>query len=217
MNDREQTGARAQAFFDALWKRGDYWQLESSPFEREKYAHELGVISGRRYARALEIGCGAGAFTRLLADTVDHLIAVDISAIAIERGRALLVGRPSIEFRVANVMATDLAEQGPWDLVVMNETIYYLGWLYSFFEVAWLASRLFSATSEGGRFLMANTSSEVAGYLMRPALIRTYRDVFINIGFKVEREEIFQGTKDDVPLEVLVSLFTKPPHATVGT
>jgi hypothetical protein len=117
-----------------------------------------------------------------------------------------------VDYRVANIMDYDLNKGRPWDLVVMSETICYLGWLHSFFEVGWLAAELFAATRSGGRFLMANTQSGIGiddEYLMRPWLIRTYRDLFLNVGYQLEVEEIFQGIKNGVNLEVLISLMTK--------
>jgi hypothetical protein len=114
-----------------------------------------------------------------------------------------------VSFRVANIMEYDAQAEGPWDLVVMSETICYLGWLYSFFELGWLAAQLFEATAAGGRLIMANTCGGVDEYLMRPSLIRTYRDLFVNVGYGVEAEEIFQGTKNDVQIEVLITLFEK--------
>jgi SAM-dependent methyltransferase len=207
-SDREDAGQRARSFFDDLWQQGDYWALETSAFEQEKYAREIALLAGHRYPRVLEIGCGAGAFTRLLADLSDHVLAVDVSAAAIQRARG--VTRSNVEFREANIMETDLELEGTWDLVVMSETIYYLGWLYSFFDVHWLARRLFAVMTDGGRFLMANTFGDSVGYLLRPSLIRTYRDLFVNEGFRVAREEIFCGTKEGTPLEVLISVFEKP-------
>ena len=41
---------------------------------------------------------------------------------------------PAVEFRVANVMEFNPRSEGPWDLVVMNEMICFLGWLYPFFQ-----------------------------------------------------------------------------------
>jgi hypothetical protein len=122
----------------------------------------------------------------------------------------------TVEYRVANVMDYDPHADGPWDLVVMSETIYYLGWLYPFFDVGWLAFQLFEATREGGRLLMANTCGGVEDYLLRPWLIRTYRDLFLNVGYGLEAEEALRGTKDDVPLEVLISVFVKHPEQAVG-
>jgi predicted TPR repeat methyltransferase len=206
--NHEDAGERARSFFDGLWQQGDYWALESSAFEQEKYARAIALLAGRRYPRVLEIGCGAGAFTRLLADLSDHVLALDVSAAAIERAHGVI--RANVEFRVANIMETEPESEGPWDLVVMSETIYYVGWLYSFFDVDWLARRLFATVTDGGRFLMANTFGDSVGYLLRPSLIRTYRDLFVNEGFRVEREEIFRGTKEGTPLEVLLSMFEKP-------
>ena len=78
-------GETNRQFFEDLWKRGDYWQLESDPFEAAKYAKQMELIAGRRYGRALEIGCGAGVFTRMLATVCDRVVAIDVSPKAIER------------------------------------------------------------------------------------------------------------------------------------
>jgi hypothetical protein len=106
-------------------------------------------------------------------------------------------------------MDYDPNTEGPWVFVVMSETICYLGWLYSLFDVAWLACQLLSATSVGGRLLMANTCGGVEDYLLRPWIIRTYLDLFLNVGYHREVEEIFHGTKNGVDIEVLISLFAK--------
>ncbi len=209
-DDRERAGDRARRFFDGLWNQGDYWKLETSAFEQARYARLMEILGDRRYSRTLEIGCGAGAFTRLLAGVSGHVVALDVSPAAIERARAQGAGG-NVEFRVANVMETAPEEEGAWDLIVMNETVYYIGWLYSFFDVSWLAHRLFTATAGGGRFLLANTFGDTAGYLLLPPVIHTYRDLCVNVGFLLEREEVFHGTKDDTPLDVLISLLQRPP------
>lgn len=210
MTERTVITQKAQAFFDDLWKRGDPWKLETSDFERIKYEREIGILRGRRYPRVLEIGCGAGWFTRSLAPIADQIVALDISPAAIDRARA--GGEfDSIDFRVANVMDYNPRAEGPWDLVVMSETIYYLGWLYSFFDVAWLAAELLAATRDEGQLLMANTCGGVEDYLLRPWIIRTYHDLFLNVGYQLDSEEIFRGTKDGADIEVIISLFGKPP------
>jgi SAM-dependent methyltransferase len=161
--------------------------------------------------RALEIGCGAGAFTRLLASIADRVVAFDIAPTAIARARAMGAGLGAVDLRVANIMEYDPRAEGPWDLVVMSETIYFLGWLYPFFDVAWLASELFAAMNGAGRLLRANTHGGTEDYLLRLWLIRTYRDLFVNVGYRLEAEEIFRGTKDGADLEVLITLFAKVP------
>ena len=183
--------------YEAVWQAGDAWDLESSAFEQERYAHQLELLLPRRYAQVLEIGCGSGRFTRLLAGVADRVVALDIADAAIERARNQLIANEGgdVEFIVANVMEYDLHAPAPWDLVVLSETIYCLGWLYSFFDVAWFAAQLFESTRAGGRLLLANTYGHERDFLMRPWLIRTYRDLFVNMGYELEREEMFEGVK----------------------
>jgi hypothetical protein len=111
-------------------------------------------------------------------------------------------------FETGNIMEYDFGSEGPWDLIVLSETIYYLGWLYPFFDVAWLAHELQAATTEGGSVLLANSSGETNDYLIRPWVIRTYHDLFLNVGFEIEREEVFRGTKHGVDYEVLMALLS---------
>jgi SAM-dependent methyltransferase len=167
------------------------------------------MIPKKRYPRVLEIGCGGGTFARKLAGMADYVLAVDISETAIARARMVETNAEAIDFRVVNIMEYDPVREGPWSLIVMSETIYYLGWLYSFFEVAWLASQLFQATRDDGHLLLANTFGILEDQLVLPWLIRTYRDLFGNVGYHLEAEEVFRGTKDSVELEVLMSRFGK--------
>jgi SAM-dependent methyltransferase len=200
---------KAQAFFEDLWKRCDTWELESSEFEQTKYERQIAILQGRRYARVLEIGCGAGSFTRRLSPIADRVVALDISATAIAKAHDANMEGDNVDFRVANIMDYNLHTAEPWELVVMSETIYYLGWLYPFFDIGWLAAELFRATREGGRLLMANTCAGVEDHLLSPWIIRTYRDLFLNVGYRLEAEEIFRGTKSGAHLEVLISLFVR--------
>jgi SAM-dependent methyltransferase len=207
MSERSLIHRKAQAFFEDLWKKGDPWQFETSELERAKYEGEIAALRGRHYSRVLEIGCGAGWFTRSLATIADKVIALDISPSAIARARTRELN--SVDFRVANIMDYKPRAEGPWDLIVLNETICYLGWLYSFFDVAWLAAELFAATCERGQLLMANTCGGVEDYLLLPWIIRTYHDLFVNVGYQRESEQIFRGTKDGANIEVLISVFAK--------
>jgi SAM-dependent methyltransferase len=194
--------------FEDAWRAGDPWDLETSALDQESYARQLALLGDRRYGRVLEIGCGAGAFTRRVAALADRVLALDVAPSAIERARQDV--SPNVEFRVGDVMELDPVREGPWDLVVMSETIYYLGWLYTFFEVGWLADQVFDATRSGGRFLMANTYGTSSHSLMQPWLIDTYRDLFTNVGYKLEARESFRSEKGGSEFETAIWLFEKP-------
>jgi SAM-dependent methyltransferase len=210
MLTRELLAQEAQGFFEGRWREGDPWEVEDSELDQASYARQLALLKDARYGKALELGCGGGSFTRRLADIADQVVAVDIAPSAIEQARGLGLRSDAVVFRVANIMDFDVKAEGPWDLVVMSETIYYLGWLYPLFDIGWLAAELLAATRDGGRLLMANTYGAEKDHLLRSWLIDTYRDLFLNVGYVREAEETVRGSKFAVDYEILVTLFSKP-------
>ncbi len=209
MAERKEIHNQAEAFFEKIWTGDDLWELQASEFEQSRFARLSQILQGRRYGRVLEIGCGDGSFTRHLANVAEHILALDISPAAIAKARECNSEKTAVEFRIANIMDYDVSNEGPWDLIVMTETIYYLGWLYPFFDVAWLAGELHKAGSPGGRLLLANTFGHIEDPLVLPSLIHTYRDLFLNVGFHKIKEEVFEGMKHRVKLEVLMTIFEK--------
>ena len=216
MTEREQISSKARTFFDDLWMRGDPWEFESSQFEHQRFFELLKKLEPRRYGRVLEIGCGSGNFTRRFASLADQVVALDVSSEAIAKARTAQGATSHVEFRTANVMDYDPKPEGPWDLIILSETVYFLGWLYPFFDVAWLALDLFTATRPGGRLLLANSYGGPQDYLLLPFLIRSYRDLFRNIGYQINSEETFAGIKNGIQIEVLITLFEKMNEQSAG-
>lgn len=214
MVDRSAADARIREHYERVWAAGDAWSFETSAFERQRYDFLAGLIADRRYGRAVEIGCGSGCFTGRLRHLADHVLALDVAAAAIERarGQAAATGAGGVEFLVANAMEHDFVVGGPWDLVVLTETIYSLGWLYSLFDLGMFALHLGESMTAGGRLLLSNTYGAERDWLMRPFLIDTYRDLFVNVGFGVETQSVFEGVKDGEPFRVLATVLRAPDH-----
>ena len=206
--DRRGAGFEARRFFEDLWAERDPWNLDTSELDQRRYAQQLELLEDRRYGRALELGCAAGSFTRRLSPLCGELLAVDVAESAIRRARAAHDGGSPVEYRVANAMELDVEAEGPWDLTVLTETAYYLGWLYPMFDLGWLAHSLHEATTAGGRLLLVNTISRDSG-IMSPWLIRSYHDLFEHVGFAVEEEKTLRGEKETVEFEILLSLYVK--------
>jgi SAM-dependent methyltransferase len=97
--------------FEKWWHDGDRG-FERSELDEASYARQFALLSERRYASVLEIGCGAGFFTRQLAQIADHVVAVDIAPSAIERARALALDPSVVDLRVANIMDYDRVPKG---------------------------------------------------------------------------------------------------------
>jgi len=208
MVDRSAADTRIREHYERVWSAGDAWNFETSAFERARYEFLVGLIADRRYGRAVEIGCGSGCFTSRLRGLADHVLALDVAAAAIERarGQPSVAGPGSAEFVVANAMDHDFAAGGPWDLIVLTETVYSLGWLYSLFDLGMFALDLRESLAAGGRLLLSNTYGAERDWLMRPFLIDTYRDLFVNVGLAIETESIFVGMKDGETFRVLATL-----------
>jgi SAM-dependent methyltransferase len=74
---------------------------------------------------ALDVGCGAGSFTRLMAERCDSVVGIDLSPVMIERARAESTGYPNLRFEVADVMARDSPEAS-FDCIASIATLHHL-------------------------------------------------------------------------------------------
>lgn len=204
-------GAReaVRQYFEQLWADGDPWTLETSAYDQGKYDREIEMLGGRRVGAVLELGCAAGSFTRRLAPLADRIVGVDVADAAIARARAA-TAPPHVEYRVADLMAFDPVAEGPWDLIVLSETIYYVGWQYPFFDVAWLARQLFESARPGGTLLMTNTAATHGHYLQQEWLLHAYRDLVLHAGFTLETSTRYRGAKGGDAFEALICVFSKP-------
>ncbi len=120
---RERLG---REYFEDLYEAApDPWGFETSPYERRKYERTLSALAPRRrsYLRALEVGCSIGVFTAMLAPLCEELLAVDVSEKAVAVAKERLKNFPHV--RVQRLTLPEETPQGPFDLVVASEVLYY--------------------------------------------------------------------------------------------
>ena len=143
-------GGNRTDFWNRYFETEDPWNY-GSPYEQEKYERQLEILPDGPIGRALELACAEGHFTRQLAPRVDHLIATDISAVALSRARARCGDHPNVEFRVLDFASDVLPEK--MDLIFCSEALYY------FDDVAELqpfATKIANALVPGGSFISAH-------------------------------------------------------------
>ena len=127
--------------FERLYEADpDPWDYGSSDYEDEKYARTLDAIGPGPFGRVLEVGCSIGVFTERLAPLCRELVAIDFSHRALELARERLEEHDNVE--IVHASFPEDVPEGPWDLIICSEVLYYLdrpglGW-----AIAWLRTQL---------------------------------------------------------------------------
>ncbi|HEV7374510.1 MAG TPA: class I SAM-dependent methyltransferase, partial [Pyrinomonadaceae bacterium] len=75
--------------------------------------------------RVLEIGCGFGAFTRLIAGRARHVTAVDLSPQMIEVARKRSAGYSNLEFTLGDFLQLPVSADS-YDCIVTIATLHHL-------------------------------------------------------------------------------------------
>jgi predicted TPR repeat methyltransferase len=111
-------------YFERLYaESGDPWDFETSEYEQNKYTRTLAVLGERTFRRALEAGASIGVFTEMLAKRCEELLAVDVSVRAVVAARRRLSGLGHV--RVERRTLPEEMPDGPFDLIVASEVLYY--------------------------------------------------------------------------------------------
>jgi predicted TPR repeat methyltransferase len=126
-------------------------------------ADALGAaMAGRRFASALDLGCGTGLMGEALRGRIDHLTGVDLSPGMIARAR----GRGVYDRLIVGDAAAMLKSEpwGAFDLVVAADSLVYIGDL----------TRLFAAVgtvlARGGLFAFSIETYEGDGFELKPTM-----------------------------------------------
>lgn len=102
----------------------DPWRYATSAYERDKYAATLGACGPGPFRHALELGSSIGVFSAALAILCQRLTTIDGAPTAVEIARQRLSGAPRVQ--VLSGMIPGAIPDGPFDLVVASEILYYL-------------------------------------------------------------------------------------------
>lgn len=117
----ERTERHLRRLYDA---KPDPWGHLTLAYERAKYADTLAALDGIEARLVVEIGCGIGALTELLAPRCARLFAIDCVPAAAKRARARLAWAPHVTITLGNA-PDDLPSLDP-DIVVLSEVLYFL-------------------------------------------------------------------------------------------
>jgi 2-polyprenyl-3-methyl-5-hydroxy-6-metoxy-1,4-benzoquinol methylase len=110
-----------QADFDrlALLTAAQVWS-----HNEQYHGYLLRHVPGRCRA-ALDVGSGTGVFARSLAERAGHVLGLDLSPGMVRVARTMSEGDTNLEYRVADVMETDLSGEH-YDCIASIATLHHL-------------------------------------------------------------------------------------------
>jgi SAM-dependent methyltransferase len=141
-----------EEYYEELWERLPR-DLTPPDYDMRR-AFLLG--EAKRGERALDLGCGEGDFTALLAEAGAAAVGVEIANAAIRRARAK---HPGLDFRLALIDRPLPLEDNSFDLVWASEVIEHIAdtarWLSEVRRVLRRGGRLLLTTPSHGRLRLA--------------------------------------------------------------
>jgi SAM-dependent methyltransferase len=189
---------------EAEYQRPDHWNYKTDPYEIRKYEQTLRLIPPRRYARALEIGCSEGVFTRRLAALADAVLGVDLVPLALERARVECAGLQHVQFRQFDLGRDTLQER--FDLIVCAEVLYYLRWT----QLRPVTRKIIGWLRPGGCLVAVHpTSDVVAEWGFGPKGADRTHPLFQRAGMRRIREQHEQGEVAGQAVQYVLSLYEK--------
>jgi len=143
-------------------------------------ARRLTTLLPERGGTAVDVGCGAGRHTVLLAERFDHVVGIDVSAPMIELARRKRA-RPNVTYEVRDLMDVD----GAYEVVLS------VGMLHHVADLEAALAKVRSLVRPGGTAVLADLVTErgrVPKWWFRAgALLQLARDVAGRRGHAWER------------------------------
>lgn len=113
----------------------------------------------------LDLGCGTGHLTHIIAESGAHVIGIDSSASMIETAQS---SYPQLEFQVRD--ARDFSFASPFDAIFSNATLHWIP------EAEQAARRIAAALKPGGRFI-AEFGGKDCVATIRTAVQESFREL----------------------------------------
>lgn len=125
--------------------------FETEKWNRNNYYHGFLLKNlPRNCQRTLEIGCGIGTFSRLLATRSKRVTAIDLSPKMIEIAKTLSKSHTNIDFQVADILETNFPDEH-FDAIISIATFHHL-------PLEQVLPKLKKALKIGGKLLILDVS-----------------------------------------------------------
>jgi SAM-dependent methyltransferase len=153
---RRQDGTTA-AFETAYRESDDPWASASPRYRYQglKYDRLIALLPRKRFANALDLGCGLGLLSQKLTHRAENVLGIDIAPAAIEHARRRGAAFDNLAFEPGDILNLPASLNGRFDLVVVADVLYYLSPLEDGILHA-VVRRIADLLTPGGTCLLAN-------------------------------------------------------------
>ena len=111
-------------YFDHMWRADDPWDQADRFSEHRKFDITVSALPAARYRRAFEPGCATGILTEKLSARCDLVLATDRHPRAVAVASRRTAHLPNVMTALGRI--PDDMPDGPFDLIVLSEILYYL-------------------------------------------------------------------------------------------
>lgn len=181
-------------------KREDPFSYSTTPYEAARLEAMDAAVGPGPLGSALEVGCAEGHFTERLCRKAGRVVALDISAVALERARK----RAPAAFQEADLLTWDPGLFAPFDAIVLGDVLYYLDRPGVSEEFDALFPRLAGWLKPGGRAVLAHGYAGEGEMAHR----RHFRERLERAGLRLIDEKTLDADRGGV--RCLLSVLGKP-------
>lgn len=166
-------------YFDALYKDNtDPWQYQSRWYEKRKRDICLAMLPRPSYNNGIELGCGNGVFSELIAQRCHALLSIDANQHAVDLATQRLANLCHVRVKQGVIPAVLSSLKAPcrqleppvqastpncaYDLIIISEILYYLSPNEIDKVITWVGQNL----APGGSLLCCHWRYEIEGFEM---------------------------------------------------
>lgn len=217
----------SESYFDTLYSDNtDPWQYQTRWYEKRKRDICLAVLPQSQYKHGIELGCGNGVLSELLARRCQALVSLDGNYQAVKLATDRLVELSHVKviqgvipnnlltlkdcLLKAYPLASDFTfVEPPFDLIVISEILYYLSLNDIDTVIAWVQQNL----AIGGTLLCCHWRYAIEGFAMTGEDVHKRLDHAFNIANNEKYQIAFNHQSKMIDRDFLLDVWQRSPSS----
>jgi SAM-dependent methyltransferase len=119
----------AEGFNRLYAELGDPWLAEArrkSSYQHRKNCKLVGLLPAARFDQVLDLGCGLGGLTRLLAGRAGQVVGTDVAASAVAGAKRASADFANLGYVQSDILNLPAEFTGRFDVVIVADVLYYI-------------------------------------------------------------------------------------------